>query len=169
MSTKQSFEKMARNTWLAGLGSIEQSIEMLNKSIDTAQEKSNHLYHELLTRGEEIQNKLFETRDEVENKGKQLFGVNTDHKHEEQLAKLNDKVDALTEVVNKLLAEAGNKPVDKTVAPAEEVTNATAKPKTAVRRTTKTARTVKKAPSKATAKTTAKANPDKKNAVVAEK
>ena len=44
MSTKDNLEHIARNTWLAGLGSIDSSKDALVKSIDAAQEKSNNLY-----------------------------------------------------------------------------------------------------------------------------
>jgi hypothetical protein len=41
MSTKATLKNMARNTWLAGLGSIDSSKEALGKSIDATQQKSN--------------------------------------------------------------------------------------------------------------------------------
>jgi chromosome segregation ATPase len=114
MSTKDTLENMARNTWLAGLGSINSSKEALGKSIDAAQEKSNNLYDELLTRGEEIQNNLYNKkdniqgkinnkRDEIQAKGKKLLGIGSQELHEEKLAQLNTTVDHLTSVVVNLI------------------------------------------------------------------
>lgn len=154
MSTKHTFEKMARNTWLAGLGSIESSLEMLSKSIDTAQEKSNSLYNEFLTKGEEIQGKIFDARNDFETKGKKLFGMGSHAAHEEQLARLNEKVEQLTDVVNKLLAEK-----EKSAKPAKPAakTAKTVKPKAAPRPRRTAA--VKKDAAKATSTTKgAKAN-----------
>ena len=103
MATKQTFESMARNAWLLGLGSIENSFEVLGKSIDTAQEKSNKLYTEFIKRGEEIQHKINDTRDDMEARSKQFFGVGSQGSQEEKLAKLNAKVDHLAIVVANLL------------------------------------------------------------------
>ena len=132
MSTKQTFEKIARNTWLAGLGSIETSIEVLNKSIDTAQEKSNKMYNDFVHRGEEVQNKIFEATEDMETRGRKLFGYTSDQSQEEKLAQLTAKVEQLTEVVDKLLAEREGTTSEVEVAPKP---TRRARPKRAVKAT----------------------------------
>jgi hypothetical protein len=163
MSTKQTFEKIARNTWLAGLGSIESSIEVLSKSIDAAQEKSNHLYNEFLTRGEEIQDKMSKATNDIEARSKKLFGMDAKNSHEEKLATLDAKVAQLTVLVDKLLEEkqakaaANNKTAPKETSKAKpraaskpatkaatKTTPATRTRKTAVKATTKPAKTTSK-------------------------
>jgi hypothetical protein len=121
MSTKDSLENMARNTWLAGLGSIDSSKEALGKSIDAAQQKSNNLYNELLSRGEEIQSKINDKKDEIQSKGKNILGLGSEKSQEEKLAQLTITVDHLTAVVVDLiekrsttaLATPATKPVAK--------------------------------------------------------
>jgi seryl-tRNA synthetase len=103
MSTKDTLENMARNTWLAGLGSIDSSKDALSKSIDAAQEKSNNLYSELLTKGEEIQSKINDRKDDIQAKGKQLFSITKKVSDEEKIAQLNAAVDQLTSVIVKLV------------------------------------------------------------------
>ncbi|WP_395342428.1 hypothetical protein PN836_000920 [Ningiella sp. W23] len=103
MSTKQSFEKIARNTWLAGLGSIETSIELISKSIDNAQKQSTQLYNELLTQGTQIQSKINDTTGGMTSKGKSLFKTDANHSHEQKLEKLNAKVEQLTKIVDDLI------------------------------------------------------------------
>nr|WP_297347307.1 hypothetical protein [uncultured Glaciecola sp.] len=103
MSAKHTLETMVRNTWLAGLGSIESSVGALSKSIDAAQKKSNNIYNELLTRGEEIQNKISDAKVDIEARGKKFIGTGSEESHEEKLAKLNVTVDHLTTVVVKLI------------------------------------------------------------------
>jgi hypothetical protein len=66
MSTKDTLENIVLNTWLAGLGSIDSSKEMLGKSIDAAQQNSNDLYNELLSRREEIQSKINNRNDVIQ-------------------------------------------------------------------------------------------------------
>ncbi|WP_371194408.1 hypothetical protein [Glaciecola sp. SC05] len=129
MSTKETLENMARNTWLAGLGSIDNSKEALAKSIDAAQEKSNSLYSELVSRGEEIQSKINETKDALQAKGKSLLGMGSDSSDEEKLALLTTKVDQLTTVVVALI-EKRNADAAKPKAPAKR--KAAAKPKAEV-------------------------------------
>ena len=118
MSTKDSLENIARNTWLAGLGSIDSSREALIKSIDAAQEKSNNLYNDLQTRGEviqskindkkdEIQSKINATKDEIQSTSKLLFGKASGISDEAKLAQLNTIVDKLTSDIAKLI-EARN-------------------------------------------------------------
>ena len=94
---------MLRNTWLAGLGSIDSSVEALSKSFDAAQEKSNNIYNELLTRGEEIQSKINDTKVDIEARGKNLIGIGSRESHQEKLAKLNATIDYLTTDVVKLI------------------------------------------------------------------
>jgi hypothetical protein len=121
MSTKDTLESMARNTWLAGLGSIDSSKEALGKSIDAAQQKSNNLYNELLSRGEEIQSKINDKKDEIQSKGKNILGLGSEKSQEEKLAQLTIAVDHLTTVVVDLiekrsataLATPATKPVAK--------------------------------------------------------
>jgi hypothetical protein len=160
MSAKDTLENMARNTWLAGLGSINSSKEALAKSIDAAQEKSNELYSELLTRGEEIQNKISHKKDEIQAKGKQLFASDSQDSQEEKLAQLNAAVDDLTSIVVKLIekrsAEASSsaKMAPKAVPkPAAKATSKAA-PKAPAKATSKA---VPKAPAKATSKAVPKA------------
>lgn len=148
MSTKDTFENMARNTWLAGLGSIESSLELLGKSIDIAQEKSNSLYSELLTRGEEIQNKLNETKEDMETRGKKLFGLGSQELHEKKLAELNATVDHLTTVVVKLIEKRNAVPAPSRSAPKTAV-KATPKARANVTVKAKPAETAKKSPAKA--------------------
>ncbi|MBT1449524.1 hypothetical protein KJ365_01410 [Glaciecola sp. XM2] len=143
MSTKQTLEKIARNTWLAGLGSIESSIEVLSKSIDAAQEKSNHLYSEFLTRGEEIQGKISKATNDMEARSKQLFGMEGKHSQKEKLATLDAKVEQLTVLVDKLLEEKKAKSAANKAAPKEA---SKAKPRAA-------SKTVTKAATKATSAT----------------
>ena len=125
MSTKDTLENLARNTWLAGLGSINSSTEALGKSIDLAQEKSNKLYNELVTRGEEIQTKINDKKDEIEAKGKKFLGMDSDQSHDEKLAQLNATVDKLTNVVASL--------VEKRSAPAVKVAKTEPKAATATK------------------------------------
>jgi type II secretory pathway component PulK len=168
MSSKNTFEKMARNTWLAGLGSIESSIEVLTKSIDSAQEKSNHLYSEFLTRGEEIQGKISKATNDMEARGKELFGMNAKSSHEEKLATLDAKVEQLTVLVDTLLEDKKAKAAANKAAPKE---TSKAKPRAASKTTAKAAtkatpaprarKTVVKAVSKP-AKTTSKTETEKK-------
>lgn len=151
MSTKDNLENMAKNTWLAGLGSINSSKDALGKSIEAAQEKSNNLYNELLTRGEEIQRKIDGKRDEIQAKGKKLLGIGVDESQTAKLAELNAAVDDLTSVVVKL--------IEKRNAEAKKVTPKVAK-KVAAKPATKTA-------SKTAPKVAAKAVPKKAPKVVA--
>jgi hypothetical protein len=151
MSTKDTLENMARNTWLAGLGSIDSSKEALGKSIDAAQEKSNSLYSELLTRGEKIQSKINDKKDELQAKSKNFLGMGPEKSHEVKLAQLTTAVDHLTTVVVALIEKrnaAAPKAPGKT---ASKATTAKAEPKA----------TTAKAQPKATAAkaTTAKAEP----------
>jgi hypothetical protein len=148
MSTKDTLENIARNTWLAGLGYIDSSKEALSKSIDAAQEKSNNLYSELLTRGEEIQGKINDTKgdiqgkindtkDDIHAKGKQFFGINTKVSHEEKLAQLNAAVDQLTSVIVKLVEVRNAEALVIKLAPkveAEPKVIATAKPTETVKK-----------------------------------
>lgn len=152
MSTKQTFEKIARNTWLAGLGSIESSIEVLSKSIDAAQEKSNHLYNEFLTRGEEIQDKMSKATNDIEARSKKLFGMDAKNSHEEKLATLDAKVAQLTVLVDKLLEEKQAKAAANKTAPKE---TSKAKPRAASKPATKAA--TKTTPATRTRKTAVKA------------
>ena len=133
MSTKDTLENMARNTWLAGLGSIDSSKEALAKSIDVAQEKSNNLYNELLTRGEKIQSQIFDKKDEIQAeiqaKGKKFLGLSAEKSDEEKLAQLNTAVDHLTSVVANLIekrnaaeAEAAEAAAEAAAAAAPEAT-----------------------------------------------
>jgi hypothetical protein len=103
MSAKHTLENRIRNTWLAGLGSIESSVEALSKSFDAAQEKSNNIYNELLTRGEEIQSNINDTKVDIEARGKNLIGIGSGESHQEKLAKLNATIDHLTTDVVKLI------------------------------------------------------------------
>jgi len=103
MSTKDTLENMARNTWLAGLGSIDSSKEALGKSIDAAQEKSNNLYTELLSRGEVMQSKFNHKKDEIQAKGKRFLGMASKETQDERLAKLNATVDQLTVAIATLI------------------------------------------------------------------
>lgn len=144
MSTKDNLENMAKNTWLAGLGSIDSSKEALGKSIEAAQEKSNNLYNELLTRGEELQRKIDGKKDEIQARGKKLFGIGRDESQAEKLAQLNATVDDLTSVVVKL--------IEKRNAEAKKVA-----PKVAKKTAPKTvAKTAKKPATKAASKTVTK-------------
>ena len=147
MSAKDTLENMARNTWLAGLGSIDSSKETLGKSIDAAQEKSNNLYSELLTRGEEIQNKINDKKDEIQAKGKKFLGI-SDKSQEEKLAQLSMTVDKLTDVVVKLVEKRSAEEA----AAAKPAAKAKAAPKAA--KATETAKKVAKPAAKTTAKKT---------------
>lgn len=166
MSTKDTFEGMARNAWLAGLGSIESSLKVLGKSIDAAQEKSNSLYSELLKRGEEMQSNIADTKNDLESRGKQFFGIGTTELQEKKLAELNATVDHLTTVVVKLI-EKRNTASPSVKPEQQEVVKATtrAKPKTKATATAKKT-TVKAKPKAATVNKTAvkpaaKASPKK--------
>lgn len=156
MSTKNTFEKMARNTWLLGLGSIENSLEVLSKSIENAQHRSNELYNEFITRGEEIQKAMFETTDELQSKGKKVLGINSGQSHEEKLAELNDKVEHLTVVVKKLMEESKTTVTKESIVPKEPKA---VKPKAATRRVARSKKTTPQitTTSKTAAKTTKKA------------
>ena len=147
MSAKHTLENIARNTWLAGLGSIESSVEALGKSIDAAQEKTNNIYNELLTRGEEIQGKINDTKDDLEARGKKYIGTSSKESQEERLAKLNATVDHLTTVVVKLI-EKHNAATPVKKAAAKSV------PKTATK--AKSAGTANKAAAKSAAKSVPK-------------
>jgi hypothetical protein len=130
MSAKDTLESMARNTWLAGLGSIDSSKEALGQSIDAAQQKSNNLYNELLSRGEEIQSKINDKKDEMQSKGKNILRLGSEKSQEEKLAQLTIAVDHLTTVVVNLIekrsATALATPVTKPVAKAAAETAETA-------------------------------------------
>lgn len=154
MSTKDTIEDMARNTWLAGLGSFDSSKEVLGKSIDAAQEKSNSLYNELLNRGEKIQNKINDKKDELQAKGKNLLGMSkvSDKSNDEKIAQLNAKVDALTTAVVALIEKRNAAAIDTKKA----TKKAAVKPKTAAKATSKkvTPESAIKTADKAVAKTT---------------
>ena len=147
MSTKDTLENLARNTWLAGLGSINSSTEALGKSIDLAQEKSNKLYNELVTRGEEIQTKINDKKDEIEAKGKKFLGMDSDQSHDEKLAQLNATVDKLTNVVASLVEKRSSPAVKvaKTAPKAKAAANATPKAEPKAATATKPAETAVKA------------------------
>ena len=153
MSTKDTLENLARNTWLAGLGSIDSSKEALGKSIDAAQEKSNSLYNELLSRGEEIQSKINHKKDELQAKGKNLLGLGSEKSHEEELAKLNTKVEHLTSAVVDLI-EKRNAAAHEAKESEKAAPKATAKPKAAEKAEPKAA-AAPKAAEKAAPKATA--------------
>ena len=149
MSTKDNLENMAKNTWLAGLGSINSSKDALGKSIEAAQEKSNNLYNELLARGEKIQRKIEDKKDEIQAKGKKLLGIGLNDSQTKKLAQLNATVDELTSAVVKLIEKRNAQAKAKKVAP--KVTK-----KTATKTTTKAA---PKASAKTAPKTAAKSTP----------
>lgn len=167
MSTKDNLENMAKNTWLAGLGSINSSKDALGKSIEAAQEKSNSIYNELMTRGEKIQRKIDDKKDEIQAKGKKLLGIGLNEAQTDKLMQLNAAVDELTTVVAKLIekrnAEAkkvapktASKRVSKVTSKSSTKPAAKAAPKKTVKAETKVA--TKTAP-KTAAKTTTKAAP----------
>lgn len=166
MSTKDTFEDMARNAWLAGLGSIESSLKVLGKSIDAAQEKSNRLYNELLKRGEEMQSNLTDTKNDIESRGKKLFGIGSTKLQEKKLAELNATVDHLTTVVVKLIekrnaaSESVNTAQQKAVKATPKTKATAAAKKTTVKAKPKAA-TVKKTAAKKAVKPAAKAKPKK--------
>ncbi|MFT5636924.1 MAG: vacuolar-type H+-ATPase subunit H [Cognaticolwellia sp.] len=160
MSTKDTLESMARNTWLAGLGSIDSSKEALGKSIDAAQQKSNNLYNELLSRGEEIQSKINDKKDEIQSKGKKILGLGSEKSQEEKLAQLNIAVDHLTNVVVNLiekrsvpaLATPATKPVAKTAPKAATSTKAAETAKKIAQKADNTTMPTEKSVIKATTK-----------------
>ena len=119
----------------------------MGKSIDAAQEKSNNLYSELLTRGEEIQNKINDKKDEIQAKGKKFLGI-SDKSQEEKLAQLSMTVDKLTDVVVKLVEKRSAEEA----AAAKPAAKAKAAPKAA--KATETAKKVAKPAAKTTAKKT---------------
>ena len=169
MSTKDTFEDMARNAWLAGLGSIESSLKVLGKSIDAAQEKSNSLYNELLTRGEKMQSNINDTKNDIESRSKKFFGIGTTELQEKKLAELNATVDHITTVVVKLIEKrnAASPPVKPAQKEAVKATSKTT-PKTgaaAAKKTTVKAKQkaaiVKKTAAKKVEKPAAKASPKK--------
>ncbi len=138
MSTKDNLEHIARNTWLAGLGSIDSSKDALAKSIDAAQEKSNNLYDELQSRGEVIQNKINDKKDEIQNKindkkeaiqakSKKLLGMCSDVSDEEKLNQLNTTVDQLTATIAKLIEKRNTEAEAKAAKQAEAAKQAKAK------------------------------------------
>jgi len=150
MSTKDNVESIARNTWLAGLGAIESSVEALAKSFDKAQKQTDNLYHELLKRGEELQSKINETTDDMEARGKKLFGIRATEHQEEKLAKLNAKVDDLTTIVVKLIEKRNAEtPSAKS---SQEKTGQTVKAKPKAAAKSKRAATPRKSATKATSK-----------------
>jgi hypothetical protein len=151
MSTKDTLENMARNTWLAGLGSIDSSKEALGKSIDAAQEKSNSLYSELLTRGEKIQSKINDKKDELQAKSKNFLGMGSEKSHEVKLAQLNTTVDRLTTAVVALI-EKRNAAAPKAPATAAPKAPATAAPKATTAKAAPKATTAKAAPKATTTK-----------------
>jgi hypothetical protein len=175
MSTKDNLENMAKNTWLAGLGSINSSKDALGKSIEAAQEKSNSIYNELMTRGEKLQRKIDDKKDEIQAKGKKLLGIGLNDTQTEKLTQLNAAVDELTTVVAKLIEKrnaeakkvapkATRKPVAKVASKASAKPTAKSAPKKTVKTATKTApktatKTTTKAAAKPAPKTTAKAAP----------
>ncbi len=176
MSTKDTFENMAKNTWLAGLGTISSSKELIEKSIDSAQEKSNALYNDLLSRGEEVQGKIEkvqqkfkETGDEMSAKGLKLFGLKQRGKHDEKIAELNAKVETLSSLVEGLVEkrqsnEAVAKPAKKTTATRRRAAPKTdTKAKAVVKpKTTRTRKTATKATTTAASKSTTAAKADTK-------
>jgi hypothetical protein len=179
MSTKDNLENMAKNTWLAGLGSINSSKDALGKSIEAAQEKSNSIYNELMTRGEKIQRKIDDKKDEIQAKGKKLLGIGLNETQTEKLTQLNAAVDELTTVVAKLIEQrnaeakkvapkAARKPASKVATKTSAKPSAKSAPKKAAKATTKvatktaprtTAKPTTKAVSKKATETTAKAAP----------
>ncbi|MFT6806223.1 MAG: hypothetical protein ACJAWT_001629 [Glaciecola sp.] len=170
MSTKDTLENMARNTWLAGLGSIDSSKEALGKSIDAAQEKSNSLYSELLTRGEKIQSKINDKKDELQAKSKNFLGMGSEKSHEVKLAQLNTTVDRLTTAVVALIekrnaaapkAPATAAPKATTEKAAPKATTANAAPKASTTKAAPKATTAKAAPKATTAKAAPKATTTK--------
>lgn len=167
MSTKDTLENMAKNTFLAGLGSIDSSRDALAKSIDAAQEKSNSLYNELLSRGGEIQNKIFEKRDELQAKGRKFLGIKADKSQDEKIEQLNAKVDQLTTAVVALIekrnaAKTTSKPKVAAKPKAAAKPKTEAKPKAAAKPKTE-------AKPKAAAKPKTAAKPKAANAKVATK
>ncbi len=167
MSTKDTFEDMARDAWLAGLGSIESSLKVLGNSIDAAQEKSNSLYNELLRRGEEMQSNMIDTKNDLESRGKKFFGIGTTELQEKKLAELNATVDHLTTVVVKLIEKRST--ASPSVAPkqpgtvkaSQSKTKATTTAKKTTARAKSTTTTVKKTAAKKAVKPAAKASAKK--------
>lgn len=153
MSTKDTLESIARNTWLAGIGSIDNSKETLAKSIDAAQEKTNSLYSELLTRGEDIQSKINDTRNALQAKGRSILGMGNDKAQQEKIAELSAKVDSLTTAIVALI-EKRNLAAKNAATKSTTTKKAPAKAKTAAKASVKTA-TKPKAPAKPRAAKTA--------------
>jgi hypothetical protein len=106
VSTIKKIESIARNIWLAGLGSIDSNREKLSESFDKAQKKSTELYNELVEKGELAQAKLDakveENKTRVNDYGRKYFSVDF-HVLEGQVSDAQlEKIDHLSEIVDSL-------------------------------------------------------------------
>jgi ElaB/YqjD/DUF883 family membrane-anchored ribosome-binding protein len=106
VSTIKKIESIARNIWLAGLGSIDSNREKLSESFDKAQKKTTDLYNDLVEKGEQAQAKLDakveENKTRVNDYGRKYFSVDF-HVLEGQVSDSQlEKIDHLSEIVDSL-------------------------------------------------------------------
>jgi hypothetical protein len=64
------------------------------------------IYNELLSRGEEIQSKINDKKNEIQSKGKKIIGLGSEKSQKDKLAQLNIAVDHLTTVVANVMENA---------------------------------------------------------------
>jgi predicted nuclease with TOPRIM domain len=106
-STIESAEEVARKIWLAGLGAYGKSFQEVQRTYEKLNDETSRFFEELVSKGEKLEantkDKFKETtavekRVEDVRKKLGLDSSDTDTKIDE----LSQKVDALTEAVNKI-------------------------------------------------------------------
>ena len=105
--------EIAKNIWLAGLGAYGKALDEAQERLDKASKEPPRLFKDLVKKGEALEDEVRETVstaqsktssvEERNRKVRENFNLNLNPRHEE-IAELNDKVDALTAKVDAIAA-----------------------------------------------------------------
>ncbi|XOV78733.1 MAG: hypothetical protein ACFHVJ_17635 [Aestuariibacter sp.] len=174
MKTVKNIENAGRQAWLAGLGVVLVGKEYATKKFDEVFEGTNSLINEMLSKGTVVESdlKLLLEGKKVDNAKvaelREKLGLNKESK-EDRLTRLSAKVEALTDVVHKLVEQqkaevkaAPAKPAAKK-APARKP-SATASKAAASKSTSASTSKATSETKAATGKTTTRRSPAKKPA-----
>tara|TARA_R110001583_G_scaffold51139_2_gene159614 strand:+ start:351 stop:698 length:348 start_codon:yes stop_codon:yes gene_type:complete len=106
-NTIETAEEIARKIWLAGLGAYGKSFEEVQRKYDKLNVETSRLFEELVSKGEKLEadtKEKFKEKTTVEKRVEDVrkkLGLDSSDT-ETKIDELYQKVDALTEAVNKL-------------------------------------------------------------------
>ncbi len=105
--------EIAKNIWLAGLGAYGKALDEAQERLDKASKEPPRLFKDLVKKGEALEDEVRETVSTAQSKTSSVeerirkvrenFNLNLNPRQEE-IAELNDKVDALTAKVDAIAA-----------------------------------------------------------------